>query len=259
MAQLGSALDWGSRGRRFKSCQPDQRKRRSERVFVFGRAPASSFRPQRDADREVHQPAAWSRRSAASVGRVPEVCRLTSSRPPPSARDEGSGDQRAEVPGHQPVLTAMSRESRGRGARWAGPARQERSALDDDQRPDVGRRLDALFLPDSGTRCFVDVPRPGLRWTSLDHSPRARSLPHSAAPKSIQLLGFHRRNSSARRERTGGRGRTYATGQGRRTPRRGAGSGSELLANALADHRSTTGSTSIHGSRRAGTDPATPT
>ena len=23
MAQLGSALDWGSRGRRFKSCQPD--------------------------------------------------------------------------------------------------------------------------------------------------------------------------------------------------------------------------------------------
>ena len=25
MAQLGSALDWGSRGRRFKSCQPDKR------------------------------------------------------------------------------------------------------------------------------------------------------------------------------------------------------------------------------------------
>ncbi len=24
MAQLGSALDWGSRGRRFKSCQPDR-------------------------------------------------------------------------------------------------------------------------------------------------------------------------------------------------------------------------------------------
>ena len=24
MAQLGSALDWGSRGRRFKSCRPDQ-------------------------------------------------------------------------------------------------------------------------------------------------------------------------------------------------------------------------------------------
>jgi hypothetical protein len=23
VAQLGSALDWGSRGRRFKSCQPD--------------------------------------------------------------------------------------------------------------------------------------------------------------------------------------------------------------------------------------------
>ena len=26
MAQLGSALDWGSSGRRFKSCQPDHRK-----------------------------------------------------------------------------------------------------------------------------------------------------------------------------------------------------------------------------------------
>jgi secreted PhoX family phosphatase len=25
VAQFGSALDWGSRGRRFKSCQPDQR------------------------------------------------------------------------------------------------------------------------------------------------------------------------------------------------------------------------------------------
>ena len=27
VAQLGSALDWGSRGRRFKSCQPDHEKR----------------------------------------------------------------------------------------------------------------------------------------------------------------------------------------------------------------------------------------
>ena len=27
VAQLGSALDWGSRGRRFKSCQPDRRSR----------------------------------------------------------------------------------------------------------------------------------------------------------------------------------------------------------------------------------------
>jgi hypothetical protein len=26
VAQLGSALDWGSRGRKFKSCQPDERK-----------------------------------------------------------------------------------------------------------------------------------------------------------------------------------------------------------------------------------------
>src|SRR5690606_8740408 len=28
VAQLGSALDWGSRGRRFKSCQPDVTKKR---------------------------------------------------------------------------------------------------------------------------------------------------------------------------------------------------------------------------------------
>ena len=33
VAQLGSALDWGSRGRRFKSCRPDQYRRRSEAVF----------------------------------------------------------------------------------------------------------------------------------------------------------------------------------------------------------------------------------
>ncbi len=32
VAQLGSALDWGSSGRRFKSCQPDQRISRSEAV-----------------------------------------------------------------------------------------------------------------------------------------------------------------------------------------------------------------------------------
>ncbi len=33
MAQLGSALDWGSRGRRFKSCRPDQLSCRSEAVL----------------------------------------------------------------------------------------------------------------------------------------------------------------------------------------------------------------------------------
>ena len=32
VAQFGSALDWGSRGRRFKSCQPDRGSRRSEAV-----------------------------------------------------------------------------------------------------------------------------------------------------------------------------------------------------------------------------------
>lgn len=36
MAQLGSALDWGSRGRRFKSCQPDGHPRNiSEVTLVF--------------------------------------------------------------------------------------------------------------------------------------------------------------------------------------------------------------------------------
>ena len=36
MAQLGSALDWGSSGRRFKSCQPDA----GQRWFLpFGRYP----------------------------------------------------------------------------------------------------------------------------------------------------------------------------------------------------------------------------
>ncbi len=43
MAQFGSALDWGSRGRRFKSCRPDQKsKRESNRspVFYEGRQPA---------------------------------------------------------------------------------------------------------------------------------------------------------------------------------------------------------------------------
>jgi hypothetical protein len=35
VAQLGSALDWGSRGRRFKSCQPDQRDHQiQERLWV---------------------------------------------------------------------------------------------------------------------------------------------------------------------------------------------------------------------------------
>ncbi|BBC31239.1 hypothetical protein SGFS_025330 [Streptomyces graminofaciens] len=34
VAQLGSALDWGSRGRRFKSCRPDLRSSRSEVISV---------------------------------------------------------------------------------------------------------------------------------------------------------------------------------------------------------------------------------
>jgi DNA mismatch endonuclease (patch repair protein) len=37
VAQLGSALDWGSRGRRFKSCQPDHVKRRVPPFFTCHR------------------------------------------------------------------------------------------------------------------------------------------------------------------------------------------------------------------------------
>jgi hypothetical protein len=33
VAQLGSALDWGSRGRRFKSCQPDEHEVAGQRPF----------------------------------------------------------------------------------------------------------------------------------------------------------------------------------------------------------------------------------
>ena len=35
VAQFGSALDWGSSGRRFKSCQPDQGKWRLSCCDVF--------------------------------------------------------------------------------------------------------------------------------------------------------------------------------------------------------------------------------
>ena len=38
VAQFGSALDWGSRGRRFKSCQPD--------VLRFPRVYASGLMPR---------------------------------------------------------------------------------------------------------------------------------------------------------------------------------------------------------------------
>ncbi len=35
VAQLGSALDWGSRGRRFKSCQPDMGKDPGDQPWVL--------------------------------------------------------------------------------------------------------------------------------------------------------------------------------------------------------------------------------
>jgi hypothetical protein len=37
VAQLGSALDWGSRGRRFKSCRPDRVKRIQRRASLVAK------------------------------------------------------------------------------------------------------------------------------------------------------------------------------------------------------------------------------
>ena len=37
VAQFGSALDWGSRGRRFKSCQPDQLTQAGQKRFLLTR------------------------------------------------------------------------------------------------------------------------------------------------------------------------------------------------------------------------------
>jgi hypothetical protein len=43
VAQLGSALDWGSRGRRFKSCQPDRCLALSEAYWGLPRAPRGTY------------------------------------------------------------------------------------------------------------------------------------------------------------------------------------------------------------------------
>ena len=37
VAQFGSALDWGSRGRRFKSCQPDQLTQAGQKISLLTR------------------------------------------------------------------------------------------------------------------------------------------------------------------------------------------------------------------------------
>ena len=37
VAQFGSALDWGSRGRRFKSCQPDQLTQAGQKKLLLTR------------------------------------------------------------------------------------------------------------------------------------------------------------------------------------------------------------------------------
>ena len=43
MAQFGSALDWGSSGRRFKSCQPDTGQRRFPVLAAAGSRPVDPF------------------------------------------------------------------------------------------------------------------------------------------------------------------------------------------------------------------------
>ncbi len=63
MAQLGSVLVWGTRGRRFKSCQPDKKKDLLMQVFLFvrqlsqqdlgggrHRAPDGSCQPDKEKD-----------------------------------------------------------------------------------------------------------------------------------------------------------------------------------------------------------------
>src|SRR6478736_501711 len=47
VAQLGSALDWGSRGRRFKSCHPDREKKgrpKGRPFFVSSGGPVNAWR-----------------------------------------------------------------------------------------------------------------------------------------------------------------------------------------------------------------------
>ena len=46
VAQFGSALDWGSRGRRFKSGRPDQRRPVVRLGISPGQRPASLFAPR---------------------------------------------------------------------------------------------------------------------------------------------------------------------------------------------------------------------
>ena len=71
VAQLGSALDWGSRGRRFKSCRPDLLLCRSEVVSLRGAA-SSACAPVR---REIRCLAG----SGVEPACVPAACRLSGS------------------------------------------------------------------------------------------------------------------------------------------------------------------------------------
>ena len=46
VAQFGSALDWGSRGRRFKSCRPDQKEQNRLRAVFSSLGGGGSLREQ---------------------------------------------------------------------------------------------------------------------------------------------------------------------------------------------------------------------
>ncbi len=99
VAQLGSALDWGSRGRRFKSCQPD-RKRPSQRRFRRDpRPPLGLFRGPRTATRF----------GAGVPGASPEdflCCGLTASQRSRSAVVGVCTEARVRTPSVRPTVMA---------------------------------------------------------------------------------------------------------------------------------------------------------
>ena len=122
VAQLGSALDWGSRGRRFKSCQPDQRFRRSEAVLREGGGLCAFFRPPSDSSFDS---SSWPRAERGHcLGPVAE--------PPLAPRQVGLGGvarpaQRGQVADRVPAAPrqrdeVLHADMVGRTARhaWAG-------------------------------------------------------------------------------------------------------------------------------------------
>ena len=84
VAQFGSALDWGSRGRRFKSCQPDQHFEGSAKAgpfCLFGRIAILSFR---DIDPSFAQKTRFGGRFDADLSAKSLFLRRRSPRRPPN-------------------------------------------------------------------------------------------------------------------------------------------------------------------------------